>query len=233
MQYFPIKEMPKGKKIKAAVTVISIAIIIHLLGYINERHFDFGYELQSGVAAYRSGKFDKAIEHFNKAVELDAGNPKGYLFLGISKAGKLEHDNAISDLTKAIAMDKTYADAYYIRAFCHYEKNDLQSAVADASQAIAYIEYQPEQFKAYEAFYLRALARYGLNDLKGAIEDFSSSIKKNNQFSEAYLFRGKAYAALGKADSAIGDYEMVLRIDPENENGEKLIQFIQANSAKN
>jgi tetratricopeptide (TPR) repeat protein len=107
MQYFPIKEMPKDKKLKAAITVISIAIVIQVLGYINEKHFDLGYELQRGVAAYQSGEFDKAIEHFKKAIELDAKNPKIYLFLGISKIGKYEYDNAIIDLNKAIAMDNT------------------------------------------------------------------------------------------------------------------------------
>lgn len=233
MQYFPIKEMPKDKKLKAAITVIAIAIAIQLLSYINEKHFDVGYELQRGVNAYHSGEFDKAIEHFNKAIELDAKNPKVYLFLGILKIGKYEYDNAIIDLNIAIKMDKAYADAYYMRALCHYEKNDLKSAITDASMAIANIEYRPEEFREYEAFFLRALARYNQNDLKGAIEDFSYSIEKNNKFSDAYLYRGQAYENMGKVNEAVEDYEMVLRLDPENENKKELSQFINENVVKN
>lgn len=233
MQYFPIKEMHKDKKLKAAITVITIAIVIQLLSYINGKHSDVGYELQRGVTAYQSGEFDKAIEHFKKAIELDEKNPKAYLFLGISKIGKNEYDNAIIDLNKAIAMDKEYADAYYMRALCHYEKNDFKSAISDVSKAIAKIEYTPEEFKEYEAFYLRALIKYDLRDLEGAIEDFSYSIEKNDEFFSAYLYRGQAYENLNMINKAVEDYEMVLRLDPENEYKKELSQFVIENSDKN
>jgi tetratricopeptide (TPR) repeat protein len=233
MQYFPIKEMPKDKKIKAAITVITIALIIQLLSYINEKHIDVFYELQRGVTAYQSGELDKAIEHFNKAIELDKKNPNAYLLLGISKIGKNEYDNAIIDLNKAITIDNAYADAYYMRALCHYEKNDFKSTISDVSKAIANIEYKPEEFKEYEAFYLRALAKYNFKDFKGAIEDFSYSIEKNDEFFRAYLYRGQAYEILNRVNKAAEDYKMVLRLDPENGNKKELNQFILENLNKN
>jgi len=60
-----------------------------------------------------------------------------------------------------------------------------------------------------------------LDDPKSAIDDLSLSISKNNNFTEAYMNKGKVNEKLGKLKEAAIDYENVLRTIPQFSNSQQ------------
>ena len=50
-----------------------------------------------------------------------------------------------------------------------------------------------------------------------AIEKYNDAIDISPNHKRAYLFRGTAYAGMGKLDEAIADYDKELSIDPKNQ----------------
>jgi tetratricopeptide (TPR) repeat protein len=56
------------------------------------------------------------------------------------------------------------------------------------------------------------------NDCLGAIELLNESLKLNNSFGAAYLYRGKAYLRLGKTKEALEDFRDVIKYDPRLES---------------
>ena len=202
--------MSKEKKIKAAITVISIAAIAVILNFVAKTRFDVQNEMRRGFVDYNAGEYNKAIGHFNRAFELDSRNAEALLYLGLSKIAKNDYSSAIIDLNAAVALDEAYADAYYIRALSYFETENWELAIADASKAITYIEYKPLEFNEFEAYILRGVSKYELNDFGGALEDLDMALRLNDNFDYGYFCRGLVKISLKDHNSAIDDFNTAI-----------------------
>ena len=80
-------------------------------------------------------RYDKAIEHFDKAIKLNPRLPQVYLNRGVLYARKREHDRAIEDFNKAIALDHDYAVAYLNRGLAWLMVKAWRNAESDLSHA--------------------------------------------------------------------------------------------------
>ena len=89
-----------------------------LLVFIPARAQTSEQELQLGVAAYKEARYEKAIEHFQKAIQLDANNLQAHLYLASSCASQYipgvdspdniaEADHAIAEYQKVLDLDAT------------------------------------------------------------------------------------------------------------------------------
>jgi tetratricopeptide (TPR) repeat protein len=68
-----------------------------------------------GAAFLQEKQYDKAIDDFNKTIELSPRNANAYLGRGFSLANKKQFSRAIEDLNRAIDLNPKKADAYTIR----------------------------------------------------------------------------------------------------------------------
>ncbi|MCZ7380032.1 MAG: tetratricopeptide repeat protein [Candidatus Methanoperedens sp.] len=93
-----IKDLPNSKEL-----IKSLEKIKNLTA---EGHFIKGY------AYYSARKFDKAIEDYNKAIELNPKLAEAYNNRGVVYIYIKEFDKAIKDYNKAIELDPKYAEAY-------------------------------------------------------------------------------------------------------------------------
>ena len=59
----------------------------------------------------------RAVEDYNKAINLDSNNADAYINRGIAYSGLGKHEAAIKDYDQAIAIAPNNADAYYAKAF--------------------------------------------------------------------------------------------------------------------
>ena len=98
--------------------------------------------------------YQKAIQNYDKAIELAPQYTKVYNARGNAKNYLKDYSGAIADCDKAIELDPQYATAYYNRGIAKKDLKDYAGATADYNKAI---ELDPQ----YTIAYKNLIALYG------------------------------------------------------------------------
>ncbi len=198
-----------------------------------------------GIVFLDKGLYDKAIEDFGKAIELNPKYWNPYAFRGSIYAYKGLYDKAIADYDKVIELDPKNATAYNERGIVYIDKGLYDKAIEDFGKAI---ELNPKYATAYnnrgtaydkKGLYYKAIADYSkaieLNPkytkvyanrgttfminghYDNAIEDFDKAIELAPKYWNAYAIRGTAFISKGLYDKAIADYYKAIELNPEGE----------------
>lgn len=104
---------------------------------------DFYYN--QGIASYKNGLYDKAIEEFKKALEIKP-SAEIYTNLGLAYNKKNYFTPAIDEFTKAINLDPSCKSAFLNRGATYQKKGNFDQAIEDYSKAI---EIDPSYMLAY------------------------------------------------------------------------------------
>jgi len=94
---------------------------------------------------YKIGEFDKAIEHYDKALELRPDLLETYFNRGLAYTRKSLYDKAMEDLNKVIELNPNLAEAFYTRGLVHEYKLEYDLAIMDYDKAL---EVDPSYSKA-------------------------------------------------------------------------------------
>jgi tetratricopeptide (TPR) repeat protein len=106
-------------------------------------------ELSLGVQAYKKAKYELAIQHFEKAVALDAGNVRARLYLGTAYAQQYIPG---ADTPDNNAMAERAIEQY--RAVIDLDSSKPETTIAVKS--IAYLNLQMKKFDEAKDWYRRA-----------------------------------------------------------------------------
>ena len=156
----------------------------------------------------RSNKHEKAIEDYNKAIELNPNFAGAYNNRGLAYYELNKHERAIDDYNKAIELNPIFAMAYYNRGLAYGKLNKHEKAIDDYTRAI---ELNPED---HEAYYDRGLTYFKLKQYEETIDDCTKAIELNPEDHEAHNNRGNAYYKLNKPEEAIDDYDKAIELNP-------------------
>ena len=74
-------------------------------------------ESHSAEILGKSGKYQEAIEHFDKAIELDPNYVDAWYNKGVVLDNLGEHEEAIECYDKALELDPNNADAWKVLSF--------------------------------------------------------------------------------------------------------------------
>jgi len=89
-----------------------------------------------GNEHYEKGDFDKAIENYDKAIELNPEYEKAYYNRGLAFACKEDYDKAIVDIKKVIEIKPNFAEAYYILGLAYEYKQLPDKAIEAYNKAL-------------------------------------------------------------------------------------------------
>jgi len=156
------------------------------------------------------GEYDKAIDEYSKALELDSTYIQAYYDRGLAYAHRQRHEQAIADFSEVIALNPQHADAHYNRGLIYARQNAFAQALADYDQAL---DLHPTNALIYNS---RGNVHYNSKDYARAIEDYDQAIQHDAAYADAYLNRGLAHAALEEYQRAIADYNQALALNPES-----------------
>ena len=84
-----------------------------------------------GIAYQHEGDYDRAIESFTKAIELNPTYAIAYYNRGNAYRDKDNFDRAIADYTKAIELKPDFVEAYNHRDDVYYAKGDYDRTIAE------------------------------------------------------------------------------------------------------
>ena len=91
----------------------------------------FFYKARAALSSDRK-EFDRALDDWNKVVELEPEDPSSYFGRGNIRLTRKEWDKAVGDFTQTIKLDPEHADAHRARAFAWIAQHsfDQRSPIA-------------------------------------------------------------------------------------------------------
>ncbi len=153
-------------RINKAIEVVDSVQTDSLAYYNNEANLLFKKE-----------EYEKAIELYNKALDIDNKCSNAYYYRGLSKA-YLDNDiDAIADLTSAIDLGMNGYEVYYNRGVFYYNIGKLDEAINDLSQAIVL------NFPHYDVYEARSICYGKKGDYARQNADMQEAIKRGYNLS--------------------------------------------------
>jgi lipoprotein NlpI len=154
-----------------------------------------------GFALVGSGKYDEAIECFNKAIDMSPSPSKIYYNRGVAFYKKGLFEKAIADFDKSIALDDRYYKTYNNKGQIYGEMGYLDKALEQFNKTI---EINPEASIPYGN---RGLVHFLKGEYDRALEDMNKAIELDNHNTGAYGTRGNLYLRTGHKELAILDFQ--------------------------
>src|SRR5262245_21854437 len=153
--------------------------------------------------------FDKAIEKYNQAINLDPSYWLAYFSRGRVYLERKQLDEALADFDEVIKLNANYAEAYVGRGDVYWQRRDLVNALPAYTRAI---QLNPDLSNAY-VNRGKVLAEQGSRDQ--ALDNYKHAfeISRNNPF--PFLWRGTVYSASGDYDRAVVDFNHALDLKPD------------------
>ena len=165
--------------------------------------------LSLGLTFRQRRDFEKAINAYDKVIELDPEDMRAYRSRGFAKRASEDISGAIADFDKVIELDPEDIRAYRSRGFAKRSSGDISGAIADFDKVI---ELDPEDMRAYRS---RGFAKRSSGDISGAIADFDKVVELDPEDIRSYRIRGFAKRSSGDISGAIADFDKVLEFDPQ------------------
>ncbi|GEM_PF-594365 len=119
------------------------------------------------------GDIDRAIAHFDQAIELNPSDAITYEGRGLAHARKRDYDRAIADLDKAISLDPNKPDTYLTKAVFLEETRRLKDALAAFRK---FIELAPPQKASSIQF-----ARERIRELERMVQPMSGDVSESKK----------------------------------------------------
>ncbi len=183
------------------------------------------YDAQNGgIALARVGKFDEAIEHFNRAIQIDPGTANAYNNLGFTFIQQGKFDKAEPQLIKALQLDPNNAKIHYQFARILTKKNNFEKAVTHLKEAL---RLDPNYIEPVNnlAWFLATHKQAEFYDPNEAIRIASRACEHTNYQDPVIMDTlALAYGAAGKYDKAIDLAEKALNLVKTNEQLKAKIQ---------
>ena len=165
--------------------------------------------MRLGAACYYLGQYERAVAHYNKAVDLAPDDPQLLTNRAVVNHALGRSQPATRDLDRALSLaDNAWASLY--RGLIRYQQGDLKRAVEDLGRAI---QLKPGFA---EAYYRRGLLYAELGEYDRAFEDQDRALELEPEHAAALTARGVARAARGEAEQALDDLNQGCRLDPES-----------------
>ena len=169
--------------------------------------------IREGNACFNNKEYEKALEAYAKALELDPEYVYAYNGRGNAYKALGEYEKAVSDYDRALELDPEYVYAYNGRGNAYKALGKYEKAVSDYDRAL---ELDPEYVYAYNG---RGNAYKALGEYERAMSDYDRALELDPEHVKAYNGRGNTYQALGVYEKAVSDYEKALGLDPKYVTG--------------
>lgn len=199
-------------------------------------------EKQLGNEAYKKKNFEEALQHYNKAVELDPTEIIYLLNIAAVYFEQKEYDKCIAQCEKAIEVGREnradfkliakaftrighaykkmgnwkQAKVYYEKSMSEHRTPEIKTLLSDIDKII-----KEEERKAYidpvKAEEEKELGnqKYKDGDYPAAIKHYTEAIKRNPDDPKYYSNRAACYTKLAAFDLGLKDCEKCVEIDPK------------------
>jgi len=160
-----------------------------------------------GYSYIELGRYERAIEYCDKAIELSPRDFEAYNNRGVAYANLGQPERAIKDYSEAVKLNPNHASAYNNRAALYDDLGQPERAIGDYSKAI---ELDPRSAEAYNN---RGNSYNRIGKPERAIRDYSTAIEMNPKYVKAYYSRGATFITLGLYEPAMEDCNKAIELN--------------------
>lgn len=174
----------------------------------------------------RQGDEQAAIKSYQKVLQIKPDHVTAKLNLAVRYAKIKAYAKAQAIYEEVLERDDSYFTAWLNLGLVYYQQKQYQHALEALEKAVA---LEPENEKAY-----RALAKnYSVLKMhKEANAILQELLAKNPSDVKTRLAYARSYYRARKFNTALREYEKVLKLDPDNAVAKKMIEKIQTKKRK-
>jgi predicted Zn finger-like uncharacterized protein len=131
--------------------------------------------LRRGYEQYKNKRYKKAIAEYNKALQIDPGNPEAYFWRARCRLNTGRYDKAIADFNKAVKFDPNYSKAYDNLGWLYMKRGEFDKSIGFLNKSI---KLKPDNGWAY---YTRAHIRIEQGNVEKGLIDANKACKMGYQ----------------------------------------------------
>ena len=156
----------------------------------------------------KQDELDKALDDYNRAIEINPNSASGYVGRGVVYRERDELDKALDNYDRAIEIAPNHANAFNNRGNVYHKQGELELALDDYDRAI---EIAPNH--ADDAYFGRGNVYRDWNELDKALDNYDRAIEINSNHAPAFNNRGNVYHKQGELELALDDLDRAIEID--------------------
>jgi type IV pilus biogenesis/stability protein PilW len=160
----------------------------------------------SGVDLYHQRDYAKAIQAYQKVIELDPGYPEAHNNLGIIYQEAGDFDRALSSYQKAIEINPKYEKALNNLGVLLYLKGRYEESIQAFQKALTLNANNIESHINLGILFKKQ------GQVDQAIESYHRALAINPLHGEAHYNMGLLYEQLGNMEMAIGHYQKFIQM---------------------
>lgn len=163
--------------------------------------------MRLGAACYYLGQNERALPHFNAAVDSAATDPTALIDRAVVNMALTRYQPALQDLDRALKLDeRPWAHLY--RGLIREHQEETRRALEDYTRAIRMDgDFGP-------ALYRRGMLYAEMGEFEKAVQDQSRVLDMDPHHVGALVARGAARIALGDAHWALDDLDQACSLAP-------------------
>ena len=166
--------------------------------------------LEEGKTYYNNGEYDKAIEIFKKAVEINPNDDDSWRWLGNSYYKNGQYQEAIKSFKKAVELNPNDANNYYWLGRSYNDNEQYKEAINSLVKATQLVPDGPE-------YWYRLCIAYKNNEqYQEAINSGLKATQLNPDYAGNWLELGISYSINKQYTEALNSFLKVVELEPDD-----------------
>lgn len=197
---------------------LSTGILIIIIAMLTGCSFA-GHYYKEGKKSFEDGKYEKAAENFNKAIELNSNRADYFIDYGMTLIALGKYEDALSQFDSAY-MNKEMSiirenNKRVLRGkgIAYYKMQKYEQAVTAFNKALNMSELPGLNL---DILYYMGSALTSIGSYDKAIDTYTKIIAKDKKNAGAYGDRASCYRYMGMTEKSMEDYDKAISIDTTN-----------------
>ena len=169
--------------------------------------------------------YESAVASYDKAILLAPNNPSIVLAKAQLEVAKKNNDEARKLIQQALDLKLNYTDALFLLAQIETNEGNTSGAIKQVERAS---ELNPNDAS---IFFRLGLLRYNNYEYSSSVGAFEQAVILDNTYLNARFFLGKAYQKVNRNKDALDQFNILLKVLPDNQDVKDAISSLSSVSA--
>jgi tetratricopeptide (TPR) repeat protein len=175
----------------------------------SKRDQKFTELIAAAKTAYSEDKAEEALQHFDRAIEINPNDSDAWYYRGDTLADLGKHEEAIASFNRAIEIQPDHYEVWISRGLVLAILGRFNEVIDSYDRAIEIKADDPD------AWYYRGCTLVDLGRYEKALESYNRAIEIKPDDPEFWYSRGILLGKLGGPNDAIASYDRAIETKPD------------------